>query len=180
MDAEVKTIVDVGVKTMEEVISAIVDVINKAREWSAICKEYHNTVKSLESIVTKSRSLVEYSIYLEFTADVPEEIFGSAVGMPAFRRFIRLIEILIKGPSSMTKAKVEVGSTEITLDKDDRRVWINLKTPNLCDLARAAVIEKYGGVISKIIQESEKESKEVAEEYRKVAEIATVIDAMLR
>jgi hypothetical protein len=79
---------------------------------------------------------------------------------------------------------VEVKSTaEISLDridKDNRRVWIDLKTPNMCDLARAAVIEKYGKVISKIIQESEKKSKEVAEEYRKVANIATVIDAMLR
>jgi type III secretion system FlhB-like substrate exporter len=168
---------------MDDVISDIVDVINKARELSAICREYHNTVKSLESMVTEQRNLVEYSVYLEFTADVPEEIFDSAVEMMAFRRFIRLIEILINGPGSMTKAKVGVKSAEISLErigKDDRRVWINLRTPNMCDLARAAVIEKYGGVISRIIQESEKKSKEVAKEYRKVADIATVIDAMLR
>jgi hypothetical protein len=44
----------------------------------------------------------------------------------------------------------------------------------------AAIVEKYGRVISRIIEESRKKAEEVAEEYRMVAEIAAAIDAMLR
>jgi hypothetical protein len=168
---------------MDDIISAVSDVIVKAREMSAVCKEYQDTVINLEKMVTSERRLVEHTVYIQFEAEVPEILYKIRDQYTkAYRKFIQLVDILKEWHGSMAKSVVEVRG-EIVIEKVGEsapRLWIDLIKPNLCDILMAAIVEKYGRVISKIIEESRKKAKEVAEEYRMVAEIAAAIDAMLR
>jgi len=166
----------------DEVISAIVDAINRARELSDSSREYFETLGKLNELVIRQRSLVESSPHVQLEADVPADLYEMSVLDKPYCKFMRIIRILEKGPSSMVKSKIEVRSSEMVmwrLDKDSG-MYVELRKPDLCDIAIIAVVEKYGRVISKIVEEVKKKSMEAAEEYRRVAEIATVVDAMLR
>jgi hypothetical protein len=167
----------------DEVVSAIVDAVNKARELSARAKEYFSELESLDRLVAKQRNLIERSMYMQFEADVPSELY-EAVGQDVrvHVMFLHLMDILEKGSSSMVRSQVEVRSSEMVIRKEDRTfgVFIELRNPDLRDIAMIAIVEKYGGVISKILEEVQRMSEELAEEYRRVAEIAAVVDAMLR
>jgi hypothetical protein len=167
----------------DEVVSAIVDAVNKARELSARAKEYFSEVESLDRLVAKQRNLVDRAVYMEFEADVPQDLYE--LGEPDARahvKFMRLMEILEKGPSSMVRSKVEVRSSEMVMRREEKTfgLFVDLRSPDLCDIAVIAIVEKYGGVISKILEEVRRMSEDLAEEYRRVAEIAAVVDAMLR
>jgi hypothetical protein len=167
----------------DDVISAIVDAVNRARELSSSSREYFGTLGRLNELVTRQRYLVESSPHMQLEADVPIDLYGMSVMDNPHRRFMKIIDILEEGPSSMVESKIEVRSSEMfmqRLDKNSGGVYVELRKPDLCDIAIIAVVEKYGGVISKIVEEVKKKSMEAAEEYRIVAEIATVIDTMLR
>ena len=168
---------------MDEVISAIVNALNRARELSDESKEYFEALGRLNELVTKQRYLVESSPHVQFEADVPMDLYELTILDKAHRRFMQIIGILERGPSSMVKSEIEVRSSEMLirrLDKSSGVVYVELRKPDLCDIAVIAVVEKYGGIISNIIEEVKKRSREVAEEYRRVAEIAAAVDAMLR
>jgi hypothetical protein len=167
---------------MDDVISAIVNALNRARELSDESKEYFRAMERLNELVTKPRYLVESSPHMQFEADVPMDLYELTILEKAYRRFIQLIGILERGPSSMVKSEIEVRSSEMLIRRLDKSsgVYVDLRNPDLCDIAVIAVVEKYGGLISKTIEEVKKRSREVAEEYRRVAEIATAVDAMLR
>jgi hypothetical protein len=168
---------------MDDVISAVSDVIAKAREMSAVSREYQDTVVNLEKMVTEERRLVEHTVWVQFEAEVPEILYKIRDEYSkAYRKFIQLVEVLREWRGGMAKSVVEVKG-EIMIERIDgnaSRLWIDLMRPNLCDILMAAIIEKYGRVISRIIEETKKKAEEVAEEYRMVAEIAAAIDAMLR
>lgn len=168
---------------MDDVISEISDVIMKLREMSEVCREYHDTVVNLDKIVTQERSLVEHTVFVQFEAEVPEVLFKIRDRYTnAYRKFLELIDVLKEYHGKMVKSVVEVEG-EIKIDKigdSAPRLWIDLRRPNLCDILMAAIVEKYGRVISRIVEKSKKKAEEVAEEYRVVAEIAAAIDAMLR
>jgi hypothetical protein len=168
----------------DEAVSDIVEAVKKARELSAKTKEYFSAMDRLEGLVTKQRDLVNWYVYVQFGAEVPQDLYVLAVkDMRAYERFLRLIEILERGPSSMVKSEVELGSSGMVIRKEDRvwgGVFIELRKPDLCDIAMIAVVEKYGGVITRMLEDVQRRSEEVAEKYRRIAEIATVVDAMLR
>jgi hypothetical protein len=120
---------------------------------------------------------------MQFEADVPQDLYE--LGEPdarIYQKFIRLIEILEKGPSSMVRSNIEVRSSEMVMRREDKTfgLFVELRKPDLRDIAVIAIVEKYGGVISKILEEVQRLSEGLAEEYRRVAEIAAVVDAMLR
>jgi len=166
----------------DEVVSAVVDAIKKARELSARSSEYFSAVDRLDGLVAKQRNLVERTVYMQFEADVPLELYELGPDMRAHAKFMRLMEILEKGSGSMVRSEIEVRSSEMVMRRDGEAfgLFIELRKPDLCDIAVIAIVEKYGGVISKILEEVQRMSDELAEEYRRVAEIAAVVDAMLR
>jgi len=168
---------------MDDVISAVSDVILRLRELSSVCKEYHDTVNNLEKMVIHERGLIEHTVYVQFEAEVPEILYKIRdQNTMAYCKFIQLVDVLRGWHGHMAKSVVEVKG-EIIMEKIGEsapRLWIDVRRPNLCDILMAAIVEKYGRVISRIIEESRKKAKEVAEEYRVVAEIAAAIDAMLR
>lgn len=170
----------------DEVISAVVDAIRKARELSAKSSEYFSTVDRFNALVLKQRNLVERSVYVELKADVPQDLYElGGPNVRAHEKFMRMVEILEKGPSRMVRSNIEVMSSEMVIRREDREdmafgLHIELVKPDLCDIAAIAIVEKYGRVISRILEEVQRKSEEVAEEYRKAAEIAAVVDAMLR
>jgi uncharacterized alkaline shock family protein YloU len=167
----------------DEVVSAVVEAIGKARELSAKSAEYFSAVERLDGLVAKQRNLVERTVYMQMEADVPQDLYE--IGEPDVRahvKFMRLMEILEKGPSSMARSMIEIRSSEMVMRRDDRAfgLFVELRKPDLCDIAVIAIVEKYGRVISKILEEVQRKSEEAAEEYRRVAEIAAVVDTMLR
>jgi len=167
---------------MDDVISAVSDVILRLRELSSVCREYHDTVNNLEKMVIHERALIEHTVYVQFEAEVPEILYKIRDQIMAYRKFIQLVDVLRGWHGRMAKSVVEVrgGIMIEKIGESDLRLWIDVERPNLCDILMAAIVEKYGRVISRIIEESRKKAEEVAEEYRRVAEIAAVVDAMLR
>jgi len=167
----------------DEVVSAVVEAVGKARELSAKSSEYFSAVERLDALISKQRNLLERSVYMELEADVPQDLY-ELVGpdVRAHVKFMRLMEILEKGPSSMVRSEIGIKSSEMVIRKKDGvfGLYVELRNPDLCDIAILAIVEKYGRVISRILEEVQKKAEEVAEEYRRVAEIAAVVDAMLR
>jgi hypothetical protein len=66
------------------------------------------------------------------------------------------------------------------MSRGEGYIRVLTKNATLVDILVLTAIEKHGKVLSKIIEEVEKMNAELAETYRTVATLLTVVEAMLR
>jgi len=87
----------------------------------------------------------------------------------------------VRGEGNTVRAEFETEIDCIAMRRGERgynRVYT--KNATLVDILVLTALEKHGKVLSKIIEEVEKKNAELAETYRTVATLLTVVEAMLR
>jgi hypothetical protein len=119
---------------------------------------------------------------IKVSAEVPESVFEAAWRASYFTisRF-RIAVKAVRGEGNTVKVEFETESDCILMSKGERgysRVYT--KNATLVDILILTALEKHGKVLSKIIEEVEKKNAELAETYRTVATLLTVVEAMLR
>jgi|YelNatPaOPRAMG01_1025707.scaffolds.fasta_scaffold112738_2 hypothetical protein len=161
----------------------IADMLEKARVLSEKSAEYFRVWDGIDKLLKREMNLIKEMVAgIKVSAEVPGSVFDAAwrAGFAAISRFRVAVEA-VRGGGNTVKAEFETESDCIVMSKGER-VYARVYTKNatLVDILILTALEKHGKVLSKIIEEVEKMNAELAETYRTVATLLTVVEAMLR
>ena len=161
----------------------IADMLEKARVLSEKSAEYFRVWNDTDKLLNREMKLIgEMVAGIKVSAEVPEGVFKAAwrAGFYAISRFRDAVKA-VRGEGNPVRAEFETESDCILMSRGERgysRVYT--KNATLVDILILTALEKHGKVLSKIIEEVEKRNAELAETYRTVATLLTVVEAMLR
>lgn len=161
----------------------IADMLDKARALSEKSTEYFRVWNDTDKLLKKEMKLIGEMIPgIKVSAEVPDKVFEAAWGASytAIWRFKAAVEA-VRGGGNIVTVEFETESDSIVMSRGERRyVRVSAKFVTLVDILILTALEKHGKVLSKIIEEVEKKNAELAETYRTVATLLTVVEAMLR
>jgi hypothetical protein len=161
----------------------IADMLEKARVLSEKSDEYFRIWNDTDKLLKKEMNLIEEMVAgIKVSAEVPESVFDATwrSGFYAISRFRSAVKA-VRGEGNTVRAEFETENDSIVMSREGRgynRVYT--KSATLVDILVLTALEKHGKVLSKIIEEVEKRNAELAETYRTVATLLTVVEAMLR
>jgi hypothetical protein len=164
-----------------EMEKEIADMLEKARVLSEKSAEHSRVWNDTDKLLKREMNLIREIIPgIKVSAEVPESVFDAAWRSIAISRFRAAVKA-VRGEGNTVRAEFETESDCIVMSKGERgysRVYTRNAT--LVDILILTALEKHGKVLSKIIEEVEKRNAELAETYRTVATLLTVVEAMLR
>ena len=161
----------------------IADMLEKARVLSEKSDEYFRVWNDTDKLLRKEMKLIEEMVSgIKVSAEVPEDVFEATwrSSYATISRF-RVAVKAVRGEGNTVRAEFETEIDCIAMRRGERgynRVYT--KNATLVDILVLTALEKHGKVLSKIIEEVEKKNAELAETYRTVATLLTVVEAMLR
>jgi len=160
----------------------IADMLEKARALSEKSTEYFRIRGDIDKLLGKEMILIEKMVMgIKVSAEVPVSVFEAAwrTRSADISRFKAAVEA-VRGEGNTVTAEFETDSDSIVMSRGERYARVLTKHATLVDILVLTAIEKHGKVLSKIIEEVEKMNAELAETYRTVATLLTVVEAMLR
>jgi 3-dehydroquinate synthase class II len=161
----------------------IANMLEKARVLSEKSDEYFRVWNDIDKLLKREMNLIgEMVAGIKVSAEVPESVFEATwrAGYYAISRFRAAVKA-VRGEGNAVRAEFETENDCIIMNREGRgynRVYTRNAT--IVDILVLTALEKHGKVVSKIIEEVEKRNAELAETYRTVATLLTVVEAMLR
>jgi hypothetical protein len=161
----------------------IADMLERVRVLSEKSNEYFRVLGDTEKLLKRDMKLIEEMVPgIKVSAEVPERVFDAAwrAGYFVIPRFRYAVEA-VRGEGNTVRAEFETEDDCIVMHREGRgynRVYT--KNATLVDILILTALEKHGKVLSQIIEEVEKRNAELAETYRTVATLLTVVEAMMR
>ena len=164
-----------------EMEKEIADMLEKARALSEKSAEYFRVWDDTDKLLNRRMSLIEEMVAgIKVSAEVPVSVFEAAwTCFTDISRFKAAVEA-VRGKGNTVKAEFKTEGDCIVMSRGEGYTRVLTKNATLVDILVLTAIEKHGKVLSKIIEEVEKMNAELAETYRTVATLLTVVEAMLR